>query len=76
MNWNHRIINCPSENGGDDYFVIKEVFYDEDDKPHSYSDSFMGSDDIEGLRLMMIWFNGALEKPTMHEDDFNSEVKA
>jgi hypothetical protein len=70
MYWNHRIINCPSENGGDDYFVIKEVYYDEDDKPSGYTDSFMGGDDLAGVKKLIDRFQDALAKPAMHEDDF------
>jgi hypothetical protein len=70
--WNHRIINCPSENGGDDYFVIKEVHYDEDETPRGYTDSFMGGDCLESVRELIDRFQGALAKPTMHEDDFKT----
>lgn len=72
MNWNHRIVNCPSENGGDDYFVIKEVYYNEDGKPNGYTDSFMGGDDLDGVQELINRFQGALEKPTMHENDFKT----
>jgi hypothetical protein len=72
MNWNHRIINCPSENGGDDYFVIKEVHYDKDGKPCGYTDSFMGCDDLKGVQWLIDRFQDALAEPAMHEDDFKN----
>ena len=27
--WNHRVMNLPSENGGDDWFTIQEVYYED-----------------------------------------------
>jgi hypothetical protein len=72
ITWNHRIVNCPSENGGDDYFVIKEVHYDADGKPNGYTDAFMGGDDLEGVQWLINRFQDALAEPAMHEDDFKN----
>ena len=49
MNWNHRVMNCPSENGGDDYITFKEVFYDDEGKPNLYTEPFMVADPNQGL---------------------------
>ena len=35
--WNHRIINTPSLNGGDDWYQVCEVVYDKNGKPNGYS---------------------------------------
>lgn len=70
MHWNHRVMNCPSENGGDDYITFKEVFY-EDGVPTSYSDPFIGADTKQGLEELVARLNKALEQPMLHEKNFN-----
>ena len=70
MNWNHRVINCPSENGGEDYFTFKEVYYDDDQKPYAYGNPFIGGDDIEELQALVNRLNKALEQPVLHEKEF------
>lgn len=74
MHWNHRVVNCPSENGGDDLFTFREVYYDDEDRPNSYSAPFMCGDDIEELHQLVARLNTALEQPTLHEDDFESPI--
>lgn len=75
MNWNHRLVNCPSENGGEDYFTFKEVYYDDDsNKPFSYSDPFMGSESIEGMQELVARLSKALKRPVLHENDFIEET--
>lgn len=69
MHWNHRVMNCPSENGGDDYITFKEVFY-EDGVPTSYSDPFIGADTVEGLEELVSRLSKALKQPMLHEDMF------
>ena len=70
MNWNHRLINCPSENGGEDYFTFKEVYYSDDGKPEGYSNSFMGGDDIGEVQELLMRLHTALQQPVLHEKDF------
>ena len=75
IHWNHRLVNCPSENGGEDYFTFKEVYYDDDsNKPFSYSDPFMGSESIEGMQELVARLSKALEHPVLHENDFTEET--
>jgi len=75
MHWNHRVVNCPSENGGDDdFFTFKEVYYDDQDRPESYSNPFMCGDDIEELHMLVAHLNIALEQPTLHERDFEQPI--
>jgi hypothetical protein len=62
-------MNCPSENGGDDYITFKEVHY-EDGEPSSYSDPFIGADNKEGLQELVARLGRALEQPMLHEDMF------
>ena len=67
--WNHRLMNCPSENGGDDYFCFVEMHY-EDGKPIGYSEAFMGGDTVEEVRELVTRLYGAMGKPVLHEDTF------
>jgi len=70
MNWNHRVMNCPSENGGDDYITFKEVFYDDEGKPNLYTEPFMGADTKQGLEELVARLSKALEQPMLHEKNF------
>jgi len=74
MNWNHRVMNCPSENGGDDLLFFKEVYYDDNGKPDAYSEPFMCGDDIDELRLLLQRLENALDKPVLHENDFGGHA--
>ena len=73
MNWNHRLMNCPSENGGDDYFTFKEVYYDDQDRPDAYSNPFMGGDTIDEVQELLMRLHTALQKPVLHENDFQGD---
>jgi len=70
MNWKHRLMNCPSENGGEDYFTFKEVYYDDQDRPDSYCNPFMGGDSIDEMRELLVRLSVALAQPVLHENDF------
>jgi len=73
MNWNHRVMNCPSENGGEDYFTFKEVYYDDKGVAHSYSDLFMGGDTFEELQELVDRLKTALGNPVLHEKEFGND---
>jgi hypothetical protein len=66
-------MNCPSENGGDDYFTFKEVYYDDQDRPDAYSDPFMGGDDIDEMQGLLARLQKALTQPVLHETDFQGD---
>ena len=71
MHWNHRVINCPSENGGEDYFIFKEVYYDDkDQQPYAYGNVFLGGDDLDELKTLAERLGKALEQPVLHEKEF------
>lgn len=76
MHWNHRVMNCPSENGGEDYITFQEVFYDDNGNPDSYSDPFIGADTVEGLQELVARLSKALEQPMLHEDMFKQGGQA
>jgi len=70
MHWNHRVVNCPSENGGEDLLTFKEVYYDDEDRPDSYSEPFMCADDIDGLIELIERLRKAADRPVLHENEF------
>jgi len=74
MNWDHRVMNCPSENGGDDLLFFKEVFYDDRGKPYAYSEPYMCGDDIHELGELLRRLEKALSEPVLQETDFGGHA--
>ena len=72
--WNYRFINMPSENDGEDWICLKEVYYDNDGKPVSYSDPCLGSESVDGVLWLIDEWAEAATMPVLHEDDFNKET--
>lgn len=80
FHWNHRLVNMPSENGGEPWITLRKVHY-EDNKPTGYGKPCCGSETLEGVKQLSLWnssrvcawFAEAASKPVLHEDDFNSE---
>lgn len=72
MHWNIRVVNCPSENGNEDLLCFKEVYY-EDDRPSSYCEPFFHSETKEGLEEIIKRMQTAMDRPTLHEDQFKGE---
>jgi hypothetical protein len=66
-------MNCPSENGGEDYFTFKEVYYDDQDRPDAYSNPFMGGDSIDEVQELLMRLHTALQKPVLHENYFQGD---
>ena len=67
MTWNYRVVKFTSE---DEYYEIKEVFYDIYDKPVGFSDAVCGSDTYEGLFKCMSLMQSAHAKPVIDEEEF------
>lgn len=67
--WNHRLVNVPSENGGEQWITVQEVHY-ENGKPTGYGEPCYGSETLEGAKQVCAWFAEAASKPVLHEDDF------
>lgn len=77
MNWEFRFVNIPSENGGEDWFELKEVYYNEDNSLMGYADACIGSETTDGVVQLTEWWAHAATKPPLHEDDFkNATVRA
>ena len=68
--WNYRFVNTPSENEGEDWFALKEVYYGADDEPIGYSEPCTGMEKSNNLRWLINRWREAEKAPTLHEDEF------
>ena len=73
MNWNYRIVNTKSENNGEDWYCLQEVFYDDKGVPCGYSGACTGSEDMESMRDVWHMMAEAIELPPLQEEDFTSD---
>jgi hypothetical protein len=74
--WNHRVMNCPSENGGNDLLVFKEVHYTADGVADSYTDAFFCGESREEMVELATRLLEACSQQVMHENQFNEgEIK-
>ncbi len=77
MHWNYRIVNEPSENGGEDWFELKEVYYHEDMSLMGYAGPCTGAETLDGVKDLLNWWVHAMTLPPLHENDFkNATVRA
>lgn len=69
MSWNYRVVRFTDE-VGEEYYEIKEVFYDTASKPVGYSDATCGADTYDGLFKVMGLMQSAHAKPVLDEEEF------
>jgi hypothetical protein len=67
--WNHRLIKCVDD-FGDVYYQFAEVYYDEENKPHSYTSVCMVSETVEGMQQIANRLLVATTQPVLDEKDF------
>jgi hypothetical protein len=71
MYWNYRIVNLKSQNGGDDWYALQEVSYDDDGKPTGYGSPCIGSKTLEQVHdLLTNWIRNAVDEEPLQEKDF------
>ena len=73
MTWNYRVVRFEDVVGDDEWYEIKEVFYDTTGKPVGYSDAVCGSDTYDGLFKCMGMMQSAHAKPVLDEAEFHSK---
>lgn len=73
MHWNYRIVNLKSENGGEDWYCIREVYYDDNEKPEGHSDVAVGSESLEDVLNVLDMMRKATKLPALQESDFPKE---
>ena len=69
IGWNHRLIKCVDD-FGDVYYQFAEVYYDEEEKPFSYTSVCMVSETVEGLQQLANCLLVATTEPVLDEKDF------
>ena len=74
MFWNYRIVNTKSENGGEDWYCLQEVFYNDNNEPTGHGSPCTGSEDMESLKKVWDMMQHAMELPPLQEEDFIGEV--
>ena len=72
MTWNYRVVRFTEVVGDEEFYEIKEVFYDTSGKPVGYSDAVCGADTYEGLFKCMSMMQSAHAKPVIDEAEFFS----
>ena len=70
MHWNYRIVNTKTENGGEDWYCLQEVYYTKDNTPHAYGNPSTGSETMEALKDVWHMINEAITLPPLQEEDF------
>ena len=63
--WNYRVVNTKSKNGGEDWYCVREVFYDEKKKPEGHSDVSVGSESLEDVQNVLDMMSKALKLPVL-----------
>ena len=69
IGWNHRLIKCVDD-FGDVYYQFAEVYYDEEEKPISYTTVCMVSETVEGMQQIANRLLKATTQPVLDEKDF------
>ena len=67
--WNYRIVNTKTANGGEDWYCIQEVVY-EDGKPIGYGAPCLGSESMESFGDVWHMMQEAMTLPPLQEEDF------
>jgi hypothetical protein len=68
--WDFRFVNMPSGNGGEDWFELREVYYNEDNSLFGHASPCLGSETPEGVAQLAKWWQQAASAPPLHEKDF------
>jgi hypothetical protein len=79
MKWNHRVvfIKAGDETISEDMLTLAEVYYSDEGKPHSYSEPFVISETLDGIKELVTRFEEATKQPVLaYPEDFDlSEVE-
>jgi hypothetical protein len=71
--WNYRIVNATIENGGDDWYCLREVYYDDLGKLIGHAAPCLGAEDMDGFKDVWHMVMEALTLPPLQEDDFTTK---
>jgi hypothetical protein len=70
MHWNYRIVNTKTDNAGEDWYCLQEVYYNKDNAPYAYCNPSTGSETMESLKDVWHMINEAITLPPLQEEDF------
>jgi hypothetical protein len=73
--WNYRIVNVKSENGGDDWYCLQEVYYNKEGKPYGFCNPCMGSETYETMQGVLKMMQEATLLPPLQEEDINASAR-
>lgn len=71
MYWNHRVVRMTEEDG---YMILAEVSYTDDDTPIWFTEVSLGSETMEGLRLLVARLADALKQPVLDDTAFRDRL--
>jgi hypothetical protein len=75
--WNYRIFKVPGTEGGEDFYTMREVYYDEGNKPamHSAEPSYPSGTSITELRenLQLMLKDVDRNAPVLSAEDFKDQ---
>ena len=76
MFWNYRVVNLKTMNGGENWYAVCEVFYDEETKkPEGYTTFQLGGETVSELEDVLQMIDKAFTLPVLEESDFpNIEI--
>jgi hypothetical protein len=69
--WNYRVVNDKRNNGGEDWYVLREVVYNKKGEPTGYAEPCLGSETVDGMTEVWEMMCAAMEHPPLQESDFN-----
>ena len=76
MYWNHRLVNVAKDNGGEDWFQVSEVFYNDKGQPVGYTGADVSGETMEEVMLTLQRFAEAVKHPVLNaETDFIGEFE-
>jgi hypothetical protein len=70
MTWNYRVVRFNNNEDIEEYYEIKEVFYDKQGNISGYTDSSVVSETFEGILDVLDLMRSATSKAVINEADF------
>ena len=72
MYWNNRVVRFVDviEGETEEFYEIKEVYYDGNDKPYGYGGPCLGSESVESLREVVARLHEAFDNPVLDAKNF------
>jgi hypothetical protein len=63
--WNYRVVKNVDEVTKEEYFNVKEVYYDTVGTPMGFCDSDVGGESLQSIRITLELMSAALDKPIL-----------